>query len=169
MLHVDAHADLRPAYEGFRYSHASIFHNALELPTLTRLVQLGIRDLGQVEATRIRSDPRIHTFFDADVTWAGRPWKSTCEEAIGLLGPRVHVSIDVDGMDPALCPTTGTPVPGGLDWAQITTLLRVLADSGRAIVGFDICETGPGDWDAIVSARLLYRVSCHAAALRHRG
>lgn len=169
VLHIDAHADLRPAYEGFTFSHASIFHNALELPTLGRLVQLGIRDLGEVEAARIRTDRRIHTFFDADVAWADRPWKRTCEEAVGLLGRRVHVSIDVDGLDPALCPTTGTPVPGGLDWPQITTLLRVLADSGRRIVGFDICETGPGDWDAIVSARLLYRLGCHAAALRRPG
>ena len=73
-------------------------------------------------------------------------------------------SIDIDGLDPALCPGTGTPVPGGLSWREAMTLLRTLGRSGRTIVGFDLCEVGTSDWDANVGARVLYKLAGWAIA-----
>lgn len=170
VLHIDAHADLRVAYEGFESSHASIFHAALtQVASLTDLVQVGIRDFGQSEAARIASDARIHTFFDADLSWAqaqGETWMAQVARILAPLPQRVYLSVDIDGLRPDLCPNTGTPVPGGLDWQQLTVLLRALEASGRQIVGFDLCEVGPGQWDAIVGARVLYRLACHAMRSR---
>ncbi len=170
VLHIDAHADLRVAYEGFELSHASIFHNVLERVTsCTKLVQVGIRDFGKAEAAAIAADERIHTFFDADLAWEraqGSTWMSQVERILAPLPQRVYLSVDIDGLQPELCPNTGTPVPGGLSWDQFTVLLRALEESGRQILGFDLCEVGPGQWDAIVGARALYRLACHAIGSR---
>lgn len=173
ILHVDAHADLRVAYEGFRWSHASIMDNVLRsVPGVQRLVQIGIRDFCEQEFEAIRSSGgRIVTHFDQD--WqrrrlAGASFDSLCREAIDALPREVHVSFDVDGLDPALCPHTGTPVPGGLQFAEAVHLLETLVASGRRIVGFDLCEVAPGadEWDANVGARLLYKL-CGAAVCSH--
>jgi len=179
ILHIDAHADLRVAYQGFVQSHASIMHNVLEaVPSLARLVQVGIRDLCEAEAERIAgSNGRIRTFFDSELSaqkHEGTPFTQLCEKIVGELPPQVYVSFDIDGLDPALCPHTGTPVPGGLSFAEIVTLLRTLVRSGRRIVGFDLCEVAPApaprrraseasheppdEWDASVGARVLYKL-----------
>jgi agmatinase len=83
--------------------------------------------------------------------------------AVADLPPRVWVSFDIDGLDPALCPNTGTPVPGGLSFAEAVGLLRLLTASGRKVVGFDLSEVAPGPdgrsrWDANVGARVLYKL-----------
>jgi len=173
VLHLDAHADLRPAFEGFVWSHASVFHNVLErIPEVARLVQVGVRDLGAVEAERIAADARIATFFDSDLArrgFEGEAWDSQCVRIVQALPGKVYLSFDVDGLDPSLCPHTGTPVPGGLSFGQVCHLLRVLAASGRRIEGFDLCEVAPGrrgDWDANVGARLLYRMIGYALLTR---
>ncbi len=167
VLQIDAHADLRPAYMGFQWSHASIFHNVLEeIPEVQRLVQVGIRDLGQVEAKRIETDPRIRTFFDAHLQGQlgrGTPWLDICQRIASELPQEVYVSVDIDGLDPALCPNTGTPVPGGLSFAQFTQLLATVVASGRKLIGFDLCEVAPdptenSDWDGNVGARILYKL-----------
>lgn len=169
ILHVDAHADLRIAYEGFRWSHASIMDNVLrELPGVARLVQVGIRDFCEQELDAIRgSEGRVITHFDAEWQrrrFAGTTFDELCREAVAALPSMVYVSFDVDGLDPALCPNTGTPVPGGLQFGEAVHLLLTLAHSGRRIVGFDLVEVAPGDgeWDANVAARLLYKL-CGAA------
>ncbi|MGB3969170.1 MAG: arginase family protein, partial [Planctomycetota bacterium] len=169
ILHVDAHADLRVAYEGFRWSHASIMDNVLrDVPGVQRLVQVGIRDFGGQELAAITgSGGRVVTHFD--LQWqrrrfAGTTFDALCREAIDALPRTVWISFDIDGLDPALCPHTGTPVPGGLQFAEAAHLIGVLAQSGRRIVGFDLVEVAPGDdeWDANVGARLLYKL-CGAA------
>jgi agmatinase len=169
ILHVDAHADLRDAYEGFRWSHASIMHNVLaDCPGVQRLVQVGIRDYGEGELRAIHgSDGRVVTHFDADWQrrrFAGVTFDALVDEALQALPQRVWISVDIDGLDPALCPNTGTPVPGGLQFAELAHLLQRLADSGRQVVGFDLVEVAPGDdeWDANVGARVLYKL-CGAA------
>jgi agmatinase len=172
ILHVDAHADLRVAYEGFRWSHASIMDNVLrELPGVARLVQVGIRDFGEQELAAIRgSDGRVVAHFDLEWQrrrFLGEPFDVLVREALAPLPEHVYVSFDVDGLDPALCPHTGTPVPGGLQFAEAAHLLASLAHSGRTIVGFDLVEVAPGttEWDANVAARLLYKLcgaSLHA-------
>jgi agmatinase len=167
ILHVDAHADLRDAFEGFTWSHASIMHNVVtRLSAVERLVQVGIRDLSETEAEAIRSSRgRIVTYFDAQLaqaTFDGVPWSKTVARIVEDLPPKVYVSFDIDGLDPALCPHTGTPVPGGLSFHQATALLAAVARSGRTMVGVDVNEVAPGpdgdEWDGNVGARILYKL-----------
>lgn len=168
ILHIDAHADLRVAYEGFTFSHASIMDNVIrEIPTVSRLVQVGIRDYCEQEDNAIRNSAgRIKTFFESDVRRelldAGS-WRRVCNRIVAELPETNYISFDIDGLDPALCPHTGTPVPGGLSFAEMAVLLRTLVDSGRTIVGFDLVEvapdpTGLSEWDANVAARVLYKM-----------
>lgn len=170
ILHVDAHADLRVAYEGFRWSHASIMHNVIaDVAAVGRLVQVGIRDFCEQELHAITgSGGRIVTHFEQE--WrrrqaTGATFDLLCREAIAALPRDVYVSFDIDGLDPALCPNTGTPVPGGFSFAEMAHLLWTLVDSGRRVVGFDLVEVAPGEdeWDANVGARTLYKL-CGAAA-----
>ncbi len=170
ILHVDAHADLREAYEGFRWSHASIMHNVLRAcPGVERLVQVGVRDYSEGELRRIHdSGGRVLTHFDADWQrrrFCGETFDALVEDALRPLPDRVWVSVDIDGLDPVLCPNTGTPVPGGLQFGELAHLLHRLAESGRHVVGFDLVEVAPGEdeWDANVGARVLYKL-CGAAA-----
>lgn len=168
ILHVDAHADLRRAFEGFVHSHASIMDNVLErVPGVARLVQVAVRDISDEEIDRIRdSRGRVRTFFDADLWRArfdGEPFARLCDRIVAELPQEVYVSFDIDGLDPSLCPHTGTPVPGGLGFAEALSLLRAVVRSGRRIVGFDLCEVAPSadpadDWDGNVGARILYKL-----------
>jgi agmatinase len=167
ILHVDAHADLRERYEGLQWSHASIMANVLRgVPGVVRLVQVGIRDFSEGEL-RLSQEAggRVITHFDAEWRrrqFCGATFDALCQEAIAALPPAVYISFDIDGLDPALCPNTGTPVPGGLQFAEAVHLLEVLVDSGRRIVGFDLVEVAPGqnggEWDANVGARILYKL-----------
>ncbi|MDP1828509.1 MAG: agmatinase family protein [Archangium sp.] len=167
VLHLDAHADLRDAYEGFTWSHASIMFNVMKhVPGVKKLVQVGIRDFGEAEHSMIRdSDGRIHTFFDARLSRArldGMPWREQVDSIVAELPQHVYLSWDIDGLEPTLCPNTGTPVPGGLSFAQAVALLEGLVRAGKKIVGFDLNEVSPGasggDWDGNVGARLLYKM-----------
>ncbi len=168
VLHLDAHADLRSAYEGFRFSHASIMRNVMEeIPGISRLVQVGIRDYCDAEDAFIRDNPeRIRSYFDSDLRhllFEGDSWGRMVGRVVADLPSQVYVSFDIDGLDPSLCPHTGTPVPGGLSFPEAVALLRGLVESGRRIVGFDLTEvapdpTGQSEWDANVGARLLYKM-----------
>ncbi len=169
VLHVDAHADLREAYEGFTWSHASIFWNVRTRLPVGPIVQVGIRDHGDAERRFSDAHADLHTHYQSDLDaalCAGTPWATLVAQMIEPLPQDVWISFDIDGLDPSLCPTTGTPVPGGLTWAHAMWLLRALSSSGRRIVGFDLCEVGPGDWDAVVGARLLYKLAGHALRTR---
>lgn len=164
ILHIDAHADLRQAYEGFEFSHASIMYNALKIPQVTKLVQAGIRDYCEDEVNLINSGTRIVTYFDRDIKrsmYEGKNWSAIVDEILANLPDDVYLSIDIDGLDPKLCPGTGTPVPGGFEFEQVIYLVEKLVASKRRIIGFDLNEVSPGDdeWDANVGARLLYRVA----------
>lgn len=165
ILHLDAHADLRDAYEGFTWSHASIFNNVMrKLPNVGKLVQVGVRDLGQAEKQMIDdSHGRIVTFFDSEMAAQieeGTPFAQIADEIVAELPQDIYLSWDIDGLDPTLCPGTGTPVPGGLSWNQAIGLLRAIKRSGKRIVGLDLNEVSPGEteWDANVGARLLYKM-----------
>lgn len=164
ILQFDAHCDLRPAYEGFRYSHASIMHNALELPQVKKLVQVGIRDMCQQEAELVEhSNGRVALFgqrFLSDEKFAKKSWKKVCGKIIAQLPPKIYISFDIDGLNPTLCPGTGTPVPGGLEFEEATYLLRAIVRAGIQIIGCDLNEVAPGDtdWNGIVGARLLYQL-----------
>ena len=170
ILHIDAHCDLREAYQGFEFSHASIMHNALKLPQITKLVQVGIRDVSQQEVqTAENSEGRVVVYFDTVLKrsrYTGTTWHTLCQDIISHLPPKVYISFDIDGLDPKLCPTTGTPVPGGLDLEEAFYLLRQVADRCE-IIGFDVCEIGPDEWDGNVAARIVYKL-CNLMALSTR-
>ena len=167
ILHFGAHADLRRAHQGFSWSHASIMDNVLSrLPGVARLVQVGVRDLCEEEHERIlASEGRIVTFFDAQLAqarFAGETWAQQCARIVATLPAQVYLSFDIDALDPALCPHTGTRVPGGLSFQMATYLIAAVVQSGRRLVGFDLTEVAPapdgGDWDENVGARLLYKL-----------
>ncbi len=172
ILHIDAHADLRHAYEGFTSSHASIMHNVVHRTSVSRLVQVGIRDFGEGELAVIEASAgRITTFFDSDMAielLQGGTFSHFAERVVACLPQEIYVSFDIDGLDPTLCPNTGTPVPGGLSFHQATYLLAEIGRSGRRLVGFDLNEVAPGvggsEWDGNVGARLLYKLIGHSLA-----
>lgn len=169
VLHVDAHADLRVAYEGFTDSHASIMFNVHDRLPIASITQVGIRDFSEEEHTLATTSPRIHTFFDHDLArrqLEGEPFSAVVRSIIETLPAEVYVSFDVDGLDPACCPGTGTPVPGGLSFREATYLLREVARA-RRVVGVDLNEVaGDGEWDGIVGARLLYKLLGALASAR---
>lgn len=163
ILHIDAHADLRDAYEGFEFSHASIMFNGVKLSQISKLVQVGLRDISHDEVQMIdESDGRIVAYYDPIIKqklYAGTTWIELSREIVNHLPENVHISFDVDGLDPKLCPHTGTPVPGGLELEQVFCLFRELVNSGRKIIGFDVCEVGDGEWDGNVGARIVYKLA----------
>jgi agmatinase len=153
------------AYENFKYSHASVMYNALEeIPQLTHLVQVGIRDYCEEEFDYIQAKPgRIHTFFDKDIKehlYEGGSWQQICDAIINKLPQKVFISFDIDGLDPKLCPRTGTPVQGGFETEQVFYLFKKLMASGRQLVGFDLNEVGVSqdEWDENVGARCLFKL-----------
>jgi agmatinase len=167
ILHIDAHADLREAYEGFVWSHASIMYNVHEkIENLGHIVQVAIRDFGVAEARRIEQWSDLTAFTDHELAWeiaGGMPWMQVAARIVRPLPRKVWVTFDVDGLDPSLCGRTGTPVPGGLKWRETLLLLQLLAED-HEIVGFDLVEVGDEEWDANVGARLLYKLAGWAIA-----
>lgn len=165
VLQIDAHCDLRDAYEEFNYSHASIMYNALnEIPQLSKLVQVGVRDYGGDEWEYImKSNYRVITYFDKEIKtrqFEGQTWKQIAEEIVSKLPQNVYISFDIDGLDRKLCPHTGTPVPGGFETEEVFYLFKKVIESGRKLIGFDLVEVGTSDndWNANVGARVLFKL-----------
>lgn len=165
VLQIDAHCDLRKAYENFDYSHASIMYNALQdIPQITKLVQVGVRDYSEEEFNFIHSNnQRVITYFDKDIKeklFEGQTWRSIVDEIVGQLPACVYLSFDVDGLDPKLCPHTGTPVNGGFEIEQVTYLIKKIIESGRKFIGMDLDEIaiGENNYDANVGARILWKL-----------
>lgn len=169
ILHFDAHMDLRKAYEGFTCSHASIMYNALRIPQVEKLVQVGIRDFCEEEVTVVnQSGKKISVFTNSDLKEAefeGTTWKAKCDEIIEALPQKVTISFDIDVLQQWYCPNTGTPVPGGFSFEQAAYLINRLAESDKEIIGMDLVEVAPGNdnWDGNVGARLLFHL-CGAFA-----
>lgn len=167
ILHFDAHHDLRAAYQGFQHSHASIMHNVLnDIPQVIKLTQVGIRDYCREEQDFATGQKgRVAVFYDHAIKKRqimGEPWHKITANIVKTLPQTVYVSFDIDGLDPKLCPNTGTPVMGGLDFHEVNHVLGELARSGRRIIGFDLVEVAPAkdnEWDANVGMRLLYKLS----------
>jgi len=165
IIQIDAHADLRNAYEGFTYSHASIMYNALKIPQVSKIVQVGVRDISHEEIDCIHAlEGRVNLFHDHDMKKAAflnKSWNDVTDLIINQLSDKVYISFDIDGLQPWLCPNTGTPVPDGLDLEQVFFLLEKIVATGKQIIGFDLCEVSPGaegEWDANVGARVLYKL-----------
>lgn len=167
ILHIDAHMDLRQAYQGFKYSHASIMRNVIEESDNCQIIQVGIRDYCPEERQFANESPQVQSHFASDLfekLFSGQTWFSICDDIISSLGDNVYISFDIDGLDPSHCPNTGTPVPGGLSYQQCQGLFQNLHKHQKKIVGFDLCEVAPqGDvmmgLDGNVGARVLYSLS----------
>ena len=154
ILQIDAHADLRDEYDGTPHSHASIMARVvkdLQIPSM----QVGIRSISAEEARSLDSGLPTKIFWAKDIV--GRTdW---IDEAINSLTENVYLTIDIDGLDPSLVPTTGTPEPGGLGWYEVLTLVRKLAQK-RRIVGMDLVEFSKAensDAPAFLCAKLVYK------------
>jgi len=165
ILQIDAHCDLREAYENFKYSHASIMYNALkEIPQLMRLVQVGTRDYSEGEYAYIQnSNGRVITYFDKDIKekiFEGASWRQIVDDIVSHLPEKVYISFDIDGLDPKLCPHTGTPVQGGFETEQVFYLFKKMIEGGRKLIGFDLNEVGisSNQWDENVGARVLFKL-----------
>lgn len=170
VLHIDAHADLRQGYEGFAYSHASIMYNVSRLLPISKFVQIGLRDVCEEEVLYAESDNRFHVYSDNELSYRkfkGINWDFVCDEVIKVLPDKIYVSFDIDGLEPSMCPNTGTPVPGGLQYNEAMYLLQRIKCSGKKIIGFDLCEVAPGkdNWDAIVGAKVLFQLSLLAQGI----
>lgn len=166
VLQIDAHFDLRAAYEDFTYSHASIFYNALEqIPQIKQLTQVGIRDACQDELDYVCAHNNRITLYSMhyireQVYTQLQNYHELCQQIVDSLPQKVYISFDIDGLDPKLCPNTGTPVPEGLEFMEAVHLLHQIIDSGRTIIGFDLCEVGSAsEWDGNVGARILYKLA----------
>jgi len=134
VLQIDAHADLRASYQGSQYSHACAMRRLVEgLPC----TQVAIRSVSREEAEVI---PSLRTAIFYDRTMRNDPqW---IDRVVDTLGPRVYVTIDCDGLDPAIMPAVGTPEPGGLSWREALALLRAVI-SRREVIGCDLVELCP--------------------------
>ena len=173
VMQIDAHMDLRDAYCGLAYSHASIMRNALVMvPGVKALSQVGIRDYCREELELARRSKEelgkpVTTIFGEDIADAGGEpalFLDLVERALRALPQDVYVSFDIDALEVYLCPNTGTPVPGGLSFHQASALIHAIRHSGKRVVGFDLVEVAPDpdpsvrSIDAIVGARVLYKL-----------
>jgi len=154
VLQIDAHADLRDSYDGTPHSHASIMARVVKdlgVPS----VQVGIRSISADEARSLDAGLPTKIFWARDIV--GRTdW---IDKAVDSLTDNVYLTIDIDGLDPSLVPTTGTPEPGGMGWYETLALIRRLAEKKR-VVGMDLVEfskTTNSDAPAFLCAKLVYK------------
>ena len=165
ILQIDAHMDLRPSYQQLEHSHASVMYNCLKVPQVSSLCQVSCRDFSQEEFSFCRQNKsRINSFTAEHLAqnhFEGKSWQSQCNEIISCLSDDVYVTVDIDGLCPAFCPQTGTPVPGGVSYHQLIYLLKSLVRSKKRMIGFDLVEVvGSTDsLDCIVASHLLFQLS----------
>jgi len=153
VLQIDAHADLRDTYGGTRHSHACTMRRVLE--TTDRIAQVGVRSYSREEADALGE--RIERLITPDVIERDPAW---IDRALDLLGERVYVTVDLDGLDPSIAPGVGTPEPGGLSWRQVTALLRRVC-AERHVIAADVVEARPippNHVTEFVAARLAYKI-----------
>src|SRR5688500_5726494 len=173
VLQIDAHGDLRHAYQGNPYSHASVMARVVEdgLP----LVQVGIRSISAEEVEFIKRTQSVSTFLAAHIIDPSGPYGGQASRWVpdvlkACTGP-VYLTFDCDGLDASLVPALGTPEPGGLGWYDVLTLVTALAN-GPGIVGMDISEIAPIQGfvaPQFAVARLIYRIIGRIGAARKAG
>jgi len=158
VLQLDAHSDMRDEYMGSRYNHACVIARAREV---SKCVQVGVRSVSKGEIDIIQKDH----FFPAHEIMSSPGWEHNVMDA---LTDNVYVSIDLDVFDPSYVPATGTPQPGGLDWYQVTGLLREVAEK-KNVVGFDVVELCPHKENRapdLLAAKLVYKFLSYIYASR---
>jgi agmatinase len=179
VLFLDAHADLRDGYMGTGWGHAS---TARRISEICPLVQVGVRSL-TLEERKFIDGGHVKTFFWPPSHMSEAPFRPpdawawtgvsdhdiqpSLDDVIGLLSQNVYVSVDLDVFDPSIMSAVGTPEPGGMDWRQVTSLLRVVAER-RHIAGFDVTELSPREGPtacAYTAAKLVYKLLAYACLL----
>ncbi|HUU82418.1 MAG TPA: agmatinase [Phycisphaerae bacterium] len=161
VLQIDAHLDLRDSYQQSRYSHASAMRRTL--PFVQTVVPVGIRSVSLEEHRFLRRKGTPVHPVTARECCESDDW---IDRVLDRLGSRVYVTVDIDGFDPAYAPGTGTPEPGGLDWYQVTSLLRLVA-AEKHIVAADVVEVAPIPGQVateFLAARLAYKIICYTQA-----
>jgi agmatinase len=165
VVQIDAHSDLRDEYEESPYSHACIARRLLEMDGIEQVLQLGIRSVCTEEVQFVRSHPQQARVWYSEQVHAGG-WRD--ELIARVRGRRVYLTIDVDGLDPAIVQATGTPEPDGLTWAETLEILRIVATEAT-IVGLDCVELAPhaGQHASdFAVAKLLYKTISYACGYR---
>lgn len=148
VVQIDAHADLRPEYEGSPYNHACAVHEASKK---ANLVQVGIRSMDVSEVEHM-DENQVYFAHDLYEDWM--------EDAIGQMTPNVYITIDLDAFDPSILPSTGTPEPGGMFYYETLEFLKMMFKK-KNVVGFDIVELCPNDIDKssdFLAAKLYYKM-----------
>lgn len=159
VLQIDAHSDLRPEFHGSACNHACALHWASRN---VNLVQVGIRST-ETEEKRFEQEGNVFhaslCHHEPDAEWIAR-----AVDRIGPEGTPLYITVDLDAFDPAYLPDTGTPEPGGLDWYQVTGLIRAAAER-HDVVGFDVVELAPRtdrSPSAFAAAKLLHKMLTYA-------
>lgn len=148
VVQIDAHADLRPSYEGSSCNHACAVHEASKN---TNLIQVGIRSMDSSEVEHMDEG---RTYFAHDL------YDDWMDDAIGQMTPNVFITIDLDAFDPSILPSTGTPEPGGLFWYETLDFLKMIFKK-KNVVGFDIVELCPNENEKssdFLAAKLYYKM-----------
>ena len=161
-MQIDAHGDLRKSYDGNPYSHASVAYHVYKALPQPLITQVGIRNISQEEVNWLEEDkPNINIF------WARHQDRWNFHEIIHTLSDNVYLTIDVDGLDSSVMPSTGTPEPGGMSWYHLIELIKVLCIR-KNVVGADIVELAPiANLHApdFLVAKLLYKLIGYRYAL----
>lgn len=163
LLQFDAHSDLRDAYQGNKYSHASIMARVAEFFPTDKITQVGIRAQCKEEWEFIKSH-NIQTFY-AYALHCGKHGRNWQKEVVDTLGNEIYITFDVDYFDPAVIPTTGTPEPNGLNYSETLELFREINRQNKKIVGFDVVELAPVPdvtHSNLTLARLVYKMLNYA-------
>jgi agmatinase len=154
VLQIDAHADLRDTYDGTPHSHASIMARVVKDMRIPS-AQVGIRSISADEARSLKDGLPTKIFWARDIV-DKTDW---IDDAVDSLTENVYLTIDIDGLDPSIVPTTGTPEPGGLGWYETLTLIRKLAEK-KKVVGMDLVEYSyveNYDSPAFLCSKLIYK------------
>lgn len=151
VLQLDAHTDLRPEFHGSKCNHACAVFEANEKH---HLVQVGIRSMDTEEVQYLKEE---NVFFAHDIA-ENKNW---IEDVYDRLGNNpIYITIDLDAFDPSICPSTGTPEPGGLEWYPTLKLLKKVIQT-KNVVGFDIVELMPNEHEKssdFLAAKLYYKM-----------
>jgi len=153
VLQIDAHADLRDEWDGTKLSHACVMRRVLEITD--RIAQVGIRNFSKEAYESCPS--QVANFITPEIIASGNDWVG---RALSLLGEKVYITVDIDGLDPSIAPGTGTPEPGGLTWRQTLSLLRRVCTE-RQVVAADVMEVRPippNHVTEFLAARLAYKI-----------
>jgi agmatinase len=170
VLQVDAHADLRESYQGSHFSHACAMRHVVDMGI--PLAAVGIRNYSADEYRFMRktgltpTDPRMIRDYPKDLDMLVNKYAAWTQLVLDKLSEDVYITVDIDAFDPAYAPGTGTPEPGGLNWFEVTGLLREVC-MNRRVVGADIVEVSPTGKDNVtefLAARLAYKIITYTQA-----